>query len=674
MPRLQPLLAPRSLAIIGASPHASSFGHDVVRVLLETGYKGVWHPVNPKYSFVEGKPCHASLGELPGPVDLAVACVGGKRMEALFDEAIATGTRALVIFVSCYVKDDYEPKLLQRLRDKARSAGLLVCVGNGMGFFNFDAYTHKSFEAPMNKHCGAITVLTHSGSVFVQLANHALRYRCNMVVFVGQEIRCTIADYLDYALEQDSTRVVALFMETVRDPAGFRQALEKANAKNIPVVVLKVGRTAQSAQLAATHSGAIAGNDSVFEALFERYGVVRVRSLDELLATATLLSQCASLGPGGVGAVTDSGGLCELLLDLAADIELPFASISDQTIEALVKRLPHGLEPFNPLDCAGPLTDDYAAVFHDCLETLLDDPNIALGLFEFDAQDRYLYMPEFVEIAKTVGKKSAKPLVVLNSLAGSFNHDLATDLASAGIPLINGASTCLQAVKGVFAYREFNNRPAAILSQQADHETIQRWRSRLVQGSALDEYEGPKLLSDFGIPTVPSRLAHSATEANQAARELTWPVTMKTAAQGVRHKTDVGGVYLNLWNEQALSEAYKELSAGLGERVIVQSMVEPGIELAFGMIRDQQFGPVVIVAAVGTLIEYVADRVVALAPFDEEETARLVSKLKIYTLLKGYRGNKSSNVGALLQCLCRFSILVDTLSDVLLSLDANPVI
>ncbi len=149
---------------------------------------------------------------------------------------------------------------------------------------------------------------------------------------------------------------------------------------------------------------------------------------------------------------------------------------------------------------------------------------------------------------------------------------------------------------------------------------------------------------------------------------------MKTASQGVHHKTDVGGVYLNLWNEQALSEAYKELSAGLGERVIVQSMVEPGIELAFGMIRDQQFGPVVIVAAGGTLIEYVADRVVALAPFDEEEAARLVSKLKIYTLLKGYRGNKSSNAGALLQCLCRFSILVDSLSDVLLSLDVNPVI
>ncbi len=508
MQRLQPLLAPRSLAIIGASPHADSFGHDVVRVLLETGYKGAWHPVNPKYSFVEGKPRYASLGEVPGPVDLAVACVGGKRMEALFDEAIATGTRALVIFDSCYLEDDYEPKLLQRLRDKAQSAGLLVCGRNGMGFYNFDAHTHISFQAPLNNHCGAITVLTHSGTVFVQLANHDLRYRCNMVVSAAQEISCTIADYLDYALDQDSTRVVALFMETVRDPVGFRQALEKANTKNIPVVVLKVGRTAQSAQLAATHSGAIAGNDSVFEALFEHYGVVRVRSLDELLATAALLSQCASLGPGGVGAVTDSGGLRELLLDLAADIKLPFASITERTTEALAKRLPHGLEPFNPLDCAGPLTNDYAAVFHDCLEILLNDPNIALSLFEFDAQDRYLYIPEFVEIAKTVGKKSAKPLVVLNSLAGSFNHDLATDLASAEIPLINGASTCLQAVKGVFAYREFKNRPVAILSHQADHETVQRWRTRLVQGSALDEYEGLKLLSDFGIPTVPSRLAH----------------------------------------------------------------------------------------------------------------------------------------------------------------------
>lgn len=672
--RLQPLLAPRSLAIVGASPREGRLGYDAAKVLLDGGYEGTWHPVNPTYEEVLDRPCHASLRDLPGPVDMAIACVGGNRLEALFDDAIETGTPAITIFDNCYVEEDTEPRLLQRLRDKAREAGLLVCGGNGMGFYNFASKTHASFQPPMNERAGNVALIAHSGSVFVLLANHDLRYRCNMVISAGQEIGCTAADYLDYALEEPTTKVVALFLETVRDPDGFRAGLEKANMRGIPVVVLKTGRTTESAEVAATHSGAIAGNDAAFEALFDRYGVIRANNLDDLLAISAVLSHPIPLGPGDVGAVTDSGGLCELLIDQAADLGVPFAALSDNTRDAMAARLPEGLRPNNPLDGAGPLTDDFTQVFDDCLAMMLDDPSVGLGVFEFEIQDRYRYMPEFIDIAKVAGERSGKPLVVLNSLGAGFNHDIANELADAGVPLINGVETCLRAVKGAFAYRAFKERPPLSVPPAPHSDLVATWRARLTDGTPLGEHEGLQMLADFGVPVVGSCQAANTEEVLAAANDLGWPVALKTAEDGILHKSDVGGVHLGLGDEQQLMGAYDDVASRLGPKVVIQPMAPSGVELAFGMISDEQFGPVILVSAGGTLIEFAADKVVALAPIDEAEAERLISGLKINKLLDGYRGDQAVDKKALRQALVRFSRLVHALSDVLVSLDVNPMI
>ncbi|MEE2980819.1 MAG: CoA-binding protein, partial [Pseudomonadota bacterium] len=397
---LDPLLKPRSVALIGASPRAGSIGNDMIKVLRDGGFDGAIWPINPKYDEIDGLACHGSVAALPEAPDLAVLGVGPERLEAALDDAIAGRARAVAIFASIDMACDTEPRLAERLRAKARAAGMPVLGGNGMGYYNFDANCHVSFQPPPDREPGPITLICHSGSVFVVLADNDPRFRFNLVVSSGQENNASVGDYMDFALDQPTTRVIALFIETVRDPAAFIAALEKARARDVPVVVLKVARTEKSARLAATHSGAIAGDDAAYEAVFDRHGVLRARTLGELMASALVLSQPTRAGPGSLAGLMDSGGLRELLIDLAEDEGVPFAALSPETTAKLEASLPYGLDPVNPVDAAGPLTGNFIGVFRDCLDHLMADPDSAVGLFEFEVRDAFIYIPDFIEMAE----------------------------------------------------------------------------------------------------------------------------------------------------------------------------------------------------------------------------------------------------------------------------------
>ena len=293
--RLKPLLAPRSIALVGGSPREGSVGNLMIRSLIKGGFPGELSVVNPKYDAVEGLEAFPSLRDLPQPPDLAVLSVSSRRMEALMREAIEAGVRSAVVFDFCRYEGDREPVLLQRLKDMAREADLPVCGGNGMGYFNFETRTFVSFVSPVATTPGHIAALCHSGSVFCMLADAAGRYRFNLLTSQGQEINASLGEYMDYALELPSTRVLALFVEAIREPEGFVAALEKANRRGIPVVAVKVGRTAESARLAATHAGALTGDDTAFDAVCRRYGVLRTGDVDSLMAAAQLFA----LGKGG---------------------------------------------------------------------------------------------------------------------------------------------------------------------------------------------------------------------------------------------------------------------------------------------------------------------------------------------------------------------------------------
>ena len=349
----------------------------MVRMPRLAGFAGRLYPVNPAYSEIEGLPCHPSLANLPETVDHVVLGLANARLEAGLDEAIAHGARAVTIFASGHV--DGDPGLGARIGERARAAGVALCGGNGMGFYNLDhALRVVAFDSPLDMRRGSIAYIAQSGSAFGALAHNDRRLGFNLAVSSGAEWATTAADYLDWALEQETTRAVGLFLETVRDPSGFAAGLEKAAAKEVPVVVLKVGRTPESAAMALSHTGALAGSDAAYEALFDRYGVLRVDDEDELAATLLLLSHRRRPVPGGLAAMHDSGGERELMVDINAGVGVPFARISSATTARLAQRLDPGLVPMNPLDAWGTgsnVADDFA----ELMLALVEDPDAALG-------------------------------------------------------------------------------------------------------------------------------------------------------------------------------------------------------------------------------------------------------------------------------------------------------
>ena len=645
------------------------------QVLRKGGYRGQIFLVNPNYQEIDGIACFPSLSAIPASIDMAVLSVAGHRMEDLLDEAIHLKVGGVTIFDYCMIEGEKSDLLLDRLKAKAKQAGMPICGGNCMGYYNFDSNTHVSFQSPSSRQPGHIALIAHSGSIFVLPTGNDPRFRFNLVVSAGQEISTSLDQYMDFALEQPTTRVLAVFMEAIRNPQGFVAVLEKAKAKGIPVVVTKVGRTEVSAQLAATHSGAIAGNNTAYEALFKKYGVICTETLDDLMTTALVLSQGHALGQGELGYVSDSGGLRELFVDTAENYGVPFARINQATVDKLRERLPHGLEPVNPLDAAGSFTADYAQVFRDCVRYIMSDPAVAIGVFEFEARDNYIYMPEFIEIAKEVASYCDKPFFVINTFSSAMNAGIANDLMDANVPLVNGVENAVKVVRNLLKQRDMVQYRTVLEDSPAnDVSLLGKWRSRIANGVQLSETESLNLLADFGIPVATPREVDSLAAALAAAETMGYPVVLKTAEPGIHHKSDVGGVKLNLTGATYVQQAYNQLREQLGPRVTIEPMVATGIELAFGMVNDPQFGPMVMVGSGGIYIEILEDRCFSLAPFDQSEALRMLDSLKTRPLLDGVRGQPAADLEQLSRTLAQFSRLAAALADVVAEIDINPLI
>jgi len=648
----------------------------MVESALASGFGGQIYLVNPKYPEIRERQCYASLSSLPAVPDLVVVGVGAAQVEPVLDEALACGARSLVVFDACHGDDGEGRPILSRLRDKARAADLPVCGGNAMGFLDITHRVHASFYPAAHLKPGGITLIAHSGSVFTVLALNDPRYRFNLVVSAGQEIGTTIDEYMDFALDQPETRVVALFMEAARNPEGFVAALAKAQQRNIPVVVCKVGRTEESARHVRSHAGAVAGSGVAYDAVLERFGAIRVDSVDALMDTALLLFQGRPVEAGGLGIVTDSGGLRELLIDRAESKGLTFAQLSNSSLAALRKTLPATLEPSNPLDAAGSIDVQFSRVFQDSLRILAGAPEIGILGFEFDARDDYSYDPGLTEIANELPGLSDKPSFLYSSFANTNYRLLADRFADAGIPLINGLDNMLTAVRGVLSHgnlRALASRQDPAPAPPPDEE-VESWRQRLDEGTELQEAEGLSLLRAFGVPTVPYRVVETCDAAVQAADGVGWPVALKTAAPGIDHKSDADGIRLNLAEPAALVRAYEELSHRLGPQVMIQAMAPRGPELVFGYLRDPDFGPVVMVGAGGTLVELLSDRVYALAPFGPHRSRSLIDRLQLRPLLDGQRGAPPADIDGLSLALARFSVLCSALAPVMEEMDVNPVI
>ncbi len=669
------MLEARTVAVVGASARVGSFGFRMVTELSRSTAPVALHLVNPRYDAVLGHPCLPSLDDVPGAVDLVLFGVRDAALEAELEKAAERGDRSAVIFGSAHeLGAPAGPPLRDRLATIARSAGMALCGGGCMGFVNLDYGLRAiGYLEPDPLPRGPVAFVSHSGSAFSALLRSQRRIGFTLAVSAGQELITSASSYLDYALDLPGTGIVAMLLETLREPEAFRSALARAAEREIPVVALTVGSSATGRAMVAAHSGALAGNDGAWEALFEAYGVIRVRDLDEMTDTLELFAggRRAAVTPpgGGIATVHDSGAERALVVDLAESLGVPFAPISGQTHERLAELLDPGLEPGNPLDAWG-TGAEAQNVFAGSLLALASDESVAAVAFGVDL------VPEFdndsdVRFAVTEALAgTSKPIAVLSNLHSSIDPVAAAEIREAGVPVLEGTRTGLLAMKHLLEWRDAR---ASGLPEvpPPDRARQQHWLARLASGTitGTDSFD---LLTAYGIDAVRAIAVADRAAAVQAADELGYPVVVKTDEPGIAHKSDVGGVVLGVSSPAAVGAAFDDLAERLGKRVLVAAAAPDGVELALGVVRDRQLGPLVVVAAGGVLVELIRDRVVGLPPLDRARARRLLERLGVRRLLDGVRGQAPSDLEAVLDAVVAVSCLAQELHDGLDALDVNP--
>jgi acyl-CoA synthetase (NDP forming) len=672
--RLDPLLRPTSIAIVGASAREGTIGQLTLFNLLAGKYTGNLYPVNPGYEALQGVRCYPSLESLPETPELVIFGVGDSRLEAALDDAIIAGAKAAVIMSTLVLDDDTDPPLKERIARKLKASGMLACGGNGMGFYNIrDRVWACGFDARTHVPPGNVALLSHSGSGMCGIVDCEERIDFNFAASTGQELSVSMDEYLDFVLDLPETRVVGLFVETARNPHKFVAALRKAQSLRIPIVALKVGRTRRAAELTISHSGAMAGDDDTYDALFDRYGVQRVADMDELATALILFSQMHPVGPGGLVCLHDSGGERQLMVDLADAAGVELTELQPGTVSALEAVLDPELPAVNPLDAWSRGGANASEQMAKCLSIMMADPGAAVGAVIHDRAPHGTVYPAYVEYMRYAHGETGKPAALVASRQGTGSDPLVVTSTHSGLPVLDGVAQFLTGIRKLFDYRDFLQR-APLDTPKVPQQLADQWGSRLRESRVLDEAESCRLLRDFGVNANDCSLIDNETDLLAAARKYDAPFVLKTAMPGITHKTDRGGVFVGLSGQEELLQAYGQLCRKLGARALVAPMVDRGVEMILGARRDPQFGPVVMLGFGGIYAELIKDVRFALPPFDPQTAERLLSGLKMRKLLDGARGAEAADVLAYCDMAAKFSDMVHAMRETIQEIDINPVI
>ncbi len=659
-PGLRRMLEARSVAVLGASDRPDSFGSRLTTEALRSPGFAEVHLVNPGRTTVRGRPCVPSLSEVPGAVDLVLFGVPDAALVDQVTLASARGDAGGVVFGSAH-------GVSEALVEAA--VGLELVGAGCMGFVNVThgiraiGYLERD---PLP--AGSIALVTHSGSVFSTLLRSHRRLDYSLVVSSGQELVTTTADYLAQAMSMPETRVIGLVLETLRDAPGLRAALGAAAELGIPVVALTVGTSAAGTALVDAHSGALAGSDAAWEALFGAYGVHRCDDLASFADSLELFAigrRVLTPRSGGIATVHDSGAERVLVADLAERLGVPFAPLSEATTARLARLLEPGLVPTNPLDVWGGGSST-EALFTDCLTALAQDDAVAVVALAVDLVAEYDGDVAYGLALENVLGATDKPVVVLTQLSSAVDQALAARLRGLGIPVLEGTRSGLRALGHLLDHSR-GARPTPA-TQAIDSVRQKAWAVRLAAG----EVDPMALLADYGVRVVAAAPVDSAEAATAAADRLGYPVVLKTANPEVLHKVDVGGVHLGLADADALRSAYADLAARLGPLVEVQRELSAGLELSLGVSSDPHLGPLLVVGAGGTLVELLDDRAVALPPVSRATAAGMLARLKVSRLLSGHRGAAAADLEAVIDSVVAVSQLGHELGDHLEALDVNP--
>ena len=683
---LRPALAPRSIAVVGASHRPDSFGRFVMANVLSAGFAGEIYAVNPKHRTIDGRPCLPSLQALPQKVDLAVVVTSARHVPGIVDDAAARGIPAMLVLSPglCDQGPDVR-RIEQEVVQRARQAKVRLLGPNCLGMMRPDIGLNASWARAVARP-GGIALVSQSGAITTALLDYAWTagFGFSSVLATGMESDVGLAEILDFLAGDTLTRSILLYVEGIRDARGFLSSV-RAAASVKPVIVLKAGRHATGGRMAMSHSGALVGNDVVFDAALRRAGAVRVPKIGHLFAAAETLANGRLPRGNRLAILSNGGGPGALAADAVEDSHVTLAKLSDATRAALDRELPPGWSHVNPVDV---LADADGPRIAGALKLLIDDR----------ANDGVLVL--FAPTPRTGAERAAEALLPIAAAAEKpvVSAWLGEKDAGRGRAVFKAASlpAMISPERGVEAFgylaqlvrnRELRLQvpPPRIDELKFDINAARRIIDGARSGGrhTLDEQDSKALLASFGIETAIGLFARSAMEARQAALQLGFPVVLKVRADGITHKSDVGGVLLGLANVDEVERGFEAIAARLVERapqarflgVLVQKMVmrTHGRELIVGLAHDPTFGPVINFGMGGIAVEVFRDSAVALPPLNGFLARDLISRTRVARMLDSFRGSPAVDLDKVIEVLLRVSELACEIPAVA-ELDINPLL
>jgi acetyltransferase len=672
------LLKPNVIAVVGASDRAG-FSRSTCTNLLYTEEPKKAYFINPKKDELYGKVCYNTLADLPESPDLVIMCVNAGLIPQLLRETAAVDCQSVVLYASGYAETGKEEgkKLQEELNDLCAELNISLMGPNCAGYINFidDVYAF-GLEVDKSERIGKVGLISQSGQIGLNAVDmEHMDY--SYIISAGNSSVVSMEEYLDFLVEDPDTTVVSLYLEGVQEPKKFIKALEKAAKKKKPVVILKTGSSEKGSQIASSHTGSLSGADKVFDAVFKKYGVIRVMDMEELLSTSQMFATLDKLPAGGNLAVMClSGGGTAISADLGDFYGLNYPTFSAESLEKITALLPSYSTPNNPLDTTATLAHDKEG-YARLVKTVMSEPKLDMVICGFSVHptlDNEVTMHIAEALVKAKEDKDSKPILMMPFIECSRAPEIRNLLRPAGIPILPTSTYGFKVLKSLADFVTFNfeeKLPACGAAEESikDKKTIY-----------LSEFESKKKLAEWNIPSAESRLVNSLSEMDAVVAELGFPLVAKISSADILHKTDIGGVKLGITDAETAKKAFVDILANAKkhcpdanvEGVLVQKMVDKGLEIIIGVKNDPQLGPAVMCGLGGVFVELFKDVSLCPAPISKKEAEEMVLSLQSAKLLTGYRGSAPLDIDALVKVIMNVGEMAKAQKDTLVEMDINP--
>ncbi|GMH40709.1 hypothetical protein BSKO_08613 [Bryopsis sp. KO-2023] len=694
---LRALFNPKSVAVVGATDRPGSVGRTLLWNLISSPFGGTVFPINPKRNSVLGIRAHASIKDTPEPVDLAVIVTPARTVPGIIRDCVEAEVPGAIILSAGFKEIGEEGVALEKeILDQVESSGLRIIGPNCLGLMNPLSGLNATFASTMAR-AGNVGFISQSGALCTSVLDWSLEQRVGFSAFVsvGSMLDVNWGDLIYFLGDDPRTHSIVIYMESIGNARAFLSAAREV-ALTKPIIVIKAGRTAEAAKAAASHTGSLAGSDAVLDAAFRRCGVLRVKSISQLFNLAEVLSKQDQRLPAGprLTIITNAGGPGVLATDALIEGNGELSPITDETKSTLNGFLPTHWSHGNPIDILG---DAGPERYSKTLEVALKDPN-SDGLLVVLTPQAMTDPTQTAQGMKSIMSEAKKP-VLASWMGGADIRGGQSILNQSNIPTYDFPDDAAEVFNLMWKYKynleELYETPTLLrhseIIDQGPHNgkgiAVEQIIKEAVEGdrTILTETESKRILQAYGIPTVQSIEAKSEEEAAQAAEKIGYPVVVKIVSKTITHKTDVGGVQLDIATEKGVRDAFTDIRNSVAEKVgdpekhfegvSIQPMInrDDGYELIVGSSMDPQFGPVLLFGTGGSLVEVFKDSAIALPPLNTTLARRMMEQTKIYAALKGVRGRSPANLGQLESLLVLFSQLVVEQPQIS-EIDVNPLL